>query len=240
MLRSVNELLGYTILSKNKKDIGTIKDFYFDGDNWTVRYLVADTGTWLPGRKVLISLFALKRPDWAEKVFPVELTGEELENAPGIDEDKPVSRQHQAELHRYFEWPVYWTVGFEPAPIPKQDTGEETEKGSDPDLRSSREVEGYHIGAKDGEVGHVDDYIVDDSTWVIRYLVVDTRNWLPGRKVLVSPDWIEKIDYDKREVDVDLLRDMIENSPEYDPYGVLEREYETKLFDHYGRPKYWV
>jgi hypothetical protein len=107
-------------------------------------------------------------------------------------------------------------------------------------LRSTREVIGYNIQASDGEIGHVEDFIVDDETWIIRYMVVNTRDWLPGKKVLVAPRWIEKVTWAESKVYVELTRESVKNSPEFDPSAPVNREYETKLYDYYGRPKYWA
>ena len=98
---------------------------------------------------------------------------------------------------------------------------------------------GYYIKTTDGEVGHVDDLIVDDETWGFRYMVVDTRNWLPGRKVLISVEWIESVSWLENEVQVDVASEAIKNSPEFDPSQPVNREYEMVLYDYYGRPKYW-
>lgn len=111
---------------------------------------------------------------------------------------------------------------------------------ADPHLRSTREVIGYHIQANDGGIGHVDDFIAGGEDWVIRYMIVDTRNWLPGRKVLVAPTWVKRVDWAKRDVYVDLSRETIENSPEFDPSAPVNREYELRLYDYYGRPRYWT
>jgi hypothetical protein len=116
---------------------------------------------------------------------------------------------------------------------------EKEERHSDPHLRSTREVIGYHIQARDGEIGHVDDLIVDDELWYLRYLVIDTRNWLPGRKVLVAPAWAEQVSWIERKVYIDLKRETIKNSPEFDPSMPVNREYEVQLYDYYGRPRYW-
>jgi hypothetical protein len=113
------------------------------------------------------------------------------------------------------------------------------EQEGDPHLQSANEVINYYIEAKDGDIGHVEDFIVEDQTWVIRYMVVDTRNWLPGKKVLVSPQWIKEVSWANARVYVDLLRDTIKNSPEYDPVVPLSREYEHRLYEHYDRQKYW-
>jgi hypothetical protein len=106
-------------------------------------------------------------------------------------------------------------------------------------LRSARDVEGHHIAASDGEIGNVEDYIIDDENWFIRYLVVDTGGWLSGRKVLLIPEWIESIHWEERRVYVNLSRAEVQSSPEYDPDATLTREYETSLFEGYKRPKYW-
>lgn len=107
-------------------------------------------------------------------------------------------------------------------------------------LRSCKEVLGYHIQASDGEIGHVEDFICDDETWVMRYAVVDTRNWLPGKKVLLATWWINQVNWDSKKVAVDLSKDTIKNSPEYDPSAPVNRQYEEIFFDYYGRPKYWL
>ena len=105
-------------------------------------------------------------------------------------------------------------------------------------MRSAAHVTGYHIEAKDGEIGHVEDFIIDDETWEIRYMVVDTRNWLAGKKVLIAPRWIDRVSWNDSKVYVSLSREAIKNVPEYHQ-DTLNREYEGKLYDHYNRPKYW-
>jgi hypothetical protein len=123
------------------------------------------------------------------------------------------------------------------APEPVQEVPEL--ESADPHLRSAEEVRGYHIQATDHEIGHVEDYIVDDVSWSIRYMVVDTRNWLPGKKVIISPSWIGFVDWCNRSVEVLLTREEVKESPEYDPLTPVNREYEVRLYDFYGRPKYW-
>jgi hypothetical protein len=156
----------------------------------------------------------------------------------------------EMDLHTYYGWTPYWrgglpTFGLGAAAAAEtiagelQQKDEEDEQESDPHLRSTREVIGYHIQARDGEIGHVEDLIVEDETWFIRYLVIDTRNWLPGRKVLVAPAWAEQISWIHRKVYLDLGRESIKNSPEFDPSIPVNREYEVQLYDFYGRPYYW-
>ncbi len=247
MLRSVNEIVNYS-LSATDGEIGRCKDFLFDDDFWTIRYMVADTGKWLPGRKVLISPISLGEPDWLNRHFRVDLNKEQIESAPALDEHAPVSRQYERRYFSYYYWPYYWTgaeiwgaAPFPPSvPVTHPETLEMTEEEPEKShLRSVKEVKGYHIQATDGEVGHVEDYIVDDETWAIRYLVVDTRNWLPGRKVLVSPQWIQEVEWLENKVHVNLSTQEVKESPEYDPSDPVNREYEIRLYDFYGRPAYW-
>ncbi len=250
MRRSLNKLIGYKIDSLDGK-IGSVHDFYFDEAGWVVRYLVVDTGSWLPGRMVLLSPLAVAdEPDWREHTFPVSLTKSQIENSPAANADKPVSRQYEDDLHRHYGWPVYWGAGS--APIPsmtpvgramekRANRPLEREEGdqSDPLLRSMQEVNGYHIQATDGEIGHVYDMIADTDDWTVRYLVVDTRNWMSGRKVLLAPEWLHGISWPDRLVKANLARDQIAHSPEFDPAVPVNRNYEVRLYDYYGRPVYW-
>lgn len=244
MLRSTQNLLGVAIHALDG-EIGRVYSFLFDDEKWTVRYLVVDTGRWLPGRKVLIDPTALGHPDWPGRIFPVNLTKDQIRHSPDIDTDRPVSRQREEELRKYYDWAPYWGVGYglelPPGQYVEADRGTvavENVRG-DTHLRSTREVSGYRIHATDGEIGHVEDFIVTDDGWIIRYLVVDTGYWLRGRSVLIAPDWVRDINWDKREVWVDVARSAIEESPPYNESDPVNREYETQMYDFYGRPKYW-
>jgi hypothetical protein len=249
MLRSAKELRGYTIRASDG-DIGRIHEFYFDDLAWIIRYLVVDTGNWLPGRKVLLWPGALGQPDWETQALPVTLTRAQVEHSPDISMEEPVSRQMETDLHTYYGWTPYWRSGLPAYGVGSaaaaemiarraEEEEDREEQRRDPHLRSTREVTGYHIQARDGEIGHLEDWIVDDESWFIRYLVIDTRNWLPGRKVLVAPAWAEWVNWAERKVHVDLNKETIENSPEFDPSMPVNREYEAHLYDYYGRPHYW-
>lgn len=252
MLRSMNEIQGYQIEAVDG-DLGNVDEFYFDDQTWTVRYMVVDTGPWIFGRKVLISPIALLEPVWSSRKMPVMLTRKQVEESPDIKIDEPVSLQDEIVLRKYYEWPNYWiqptgmptpatVASYYPPEAPEMEERAVVVhgQGGDPHLRRTREVTGYHIQAKDGRIGHVSDFIVEDEAWVIRYVVVDTRNWLPGREVLTSPAWIESIDEKRSLVEIDLKKETIENSPEYDPESPVNRDYEKVLYDYYGRPRYWV
>ena len=251
MLRSAKHLEGFT-LAATDGDVGSVQDFYFDDERWTVRYLVVGTG--LTGQLVLISPIALGEvgPDetplggGSSRRMAVRLTRQQVRDAPGIDVGKPVSRQQEIAYLSHHGWPFYWvgpglwgSVDDPGTLFDRSADGAAEQKTSDPHLRSMREVIGYHIQATDSEIGHVEDFVVDDETWRIRYMVVDTRNWWPGRKVLVSPDWIDRLSWEERKVHVDLSRERIREGPEWDPRDPVNRQYEQRLYDYYGRPAYW-
>lgn len=247
MLRELNGLTGYRLHAADG-EIGEVEEFYFDDQTWGLRYMVVRTGSWLAGRRVLISTAALGRPGWDSKKFPVGLTLEQVRNSPDIDTRKTVTRRHETELHEHYAWPFYWGEAFyggslSGSPLFMQNVREgrpENPAGeTEAHLQGTAAVTGYRLHAADGPIGHVRDYIVDDETWEIRYLVVDTGVWLPGRKVLVSPHWIEKVSWDNSEVYVDLTREAVRKSPEYDPAQPISEDYESELYDHYGRPKLW-
>jgi len=249
MRYSVKDLKGYSI-GATDGDIGKLDDFYFDDKFWTIRYLVAETGNWLLNRKVLISPFALKKADSPRERLNVTLTKKQVGESPSIDTDKPVSRQHEASYLDYYGYPYYWSGPdlWGPVIYPQllvttqrriEEARAEREEANDVHLRSANKVTGYHIEATDGDIGHVEDFILDDETWEIRYMVVDTQNWWQGKKVLVAPQWISRVSWDDSTVYVDLSKETIKNGPEYHPED-LNREYEETLYDYYKRPKYWV
>ncbi len=253
MLHNTKKIQGRSLKARDGI-IGEVKDVYFDDYDWTVRYLVVETGASLNQRRVLISPDVLHALDWSQQVFPVDLTMAQVRKSPDIDTNKPVSRQHEAALREYYNWPGYWAVpgggvGLVPPMIPPTPAANPSEPGftdgdtaprrrGDPYLRSVHDTLGYHIEATDGDIGHVEDFLIDDMVWRIRYLVIDTRNWLPGRKVLVAPDWIGRVSWGTRRVYVSLMRDAIKAGPAYDPASSWDPDYATRLHDYYGRPRY--
>jgi hypothetical protein len=239
-------LKGYKLNSLDG-EIGKVDEFYFDDRHWAVRYLVADTGTWLTGRQVLISPYALTGVEEKERCIAVNLTKKQIEDSPSLDSDKPVSRQFEADYHDYFGWPLYWTGPYMWGAYPQIMRFPEHPKAlpagrkkGDAHLRSTREVTGYHLRAADGEIGHVDDFIIDDGRWAIRYLVIDTRILWTGKKVLISPRWIESISWGEEKVFVNVDRETVKGSPEYNDEALLTREYESRLHGHYNRQGYWI
>jgi stress response protein YsnF len=205
-------------------------------------------------RKVLISPNSLGEVDRDSQAIEVHLTKEQVKDSPPIETHRPVSRQYEAELSRYYGYPYYWPgpylwgpVPYPATPPPVRSESEEREasaigerqKAQDRHLRSAKEVSGYYIETLDGEIGHVEDFVVEDRTWAIRYIVVDTRNWWPGKKVIVSPEWIRSVSWSDRKVYVDLEREKIKEAPEYSLTTPITRDYETRVHRHYGRRGYW-
>ncbi len=253
MLQSAKNFQGLT-LHASDGEIGTVQQLYFDDNAWVVRYLVVDTGSWLSGRQVLISPHAVAAVSKNDRRIDVRLTKLQVENSPGIDTHKPISRQQEEDYFNYYGYPSYWSGpylwGAEAYPslatdIPRASTAEreieavrERQSSADRSLRSSNEVTGYYVEASDGAIGHVEDFIVDDRNWAIRYAVVDTRNWLPGKKVVISPAWLQSISWNDSKIYVGVSREAIRNAPEYDE-SELNRKYESQLYDHYGRQGYW-
>jgi len=238
-LYKLGELTGYSLQARDG-EIGTLEQVYFDDHYWSVRYFIVHTGSWLLGTEVLIAPPAVTRVDDDHKRLEVELTLEQISNCPPVGTQLPVSRHYQQEYYRYYGWEPYWgdSAMFAPATyIPSTAHGipGEPDEPEHPHLRSSKEVKGYHIHALDGDIGHVEDFMLEDPGWAVRYLEIDTRNWLPGKKVLVAPAWIRQVDWARREVTVDLTREAIQTAPPYDASTVMSREYQSALYAHYGK-----
>jgi uncharacterized protein YrrD len=255
MLQSIKKLDDYRIVATTGEgEAGKVEEVYFDDEQCVVRYLVVDTGGWLGGRSVLVSPYAARSIDWSHRAIFVNLTRDQVEGTPGIDTHKVVSRQQEAEYHRFYGYPPYWQSGklwawgAMPVISPTDSQIREEEEafrrmsarraGADAHLRSSKVVLGYRIEASDDSIGHVSDFLFDEKTWAVRYLIVDTRNWLHGKHVLVSPLWIRDVRWSDRTLSVTLTRRQIEQSPEYDSEHAPSLEYEIALHGHYSRPHY--
>jgi len=248
MLNKAKTLTGYKLDSRDG-EIGVAKDFYFDDQHWAIRYLVADTGTWLMDRQVLISPYALLDVSHEEHHITVDLTKQQIEDSPSWESDKPFSRQFEDGYYGYYGWPTYYSGPYLWGVYPyivrdrkdliKNTHGENT-KTYDHHLRSTHEVSGYYLHVADGEIGHIDDFLIDDQTWAIRYLIIDTQNWWPGKKVLIAPRWIERVSWSEAKVFLNLSREAVKQSPEYTEESLLTRDYETALHRHYNRQEYWV
>ena len=264
MLLKASTIIGCSIRATDG-EIGSVTDLLFDDERWAIRWVVVDVGSWLSDRRVLLPSSQLGEARSGVTAISVDLTRDQVEGSPDIDNDRPVSRQMERSLYEYYGWAPYWPVGgaYVPplgyagaglayplagtdgrpgAPLNGTPPGNITrpeQPPGDPHLRSVTEVTGYYIEGSDDDVGHVEDFLVEASNWTVRYLVVDTRNWWPGKQVLIAPPWIGSIAWSDRKVRVNRTRQEIKSAPEYDPEKSADREYEAGLHTHYGATPYW-
>jgi hypothetical protein len=259
MLRHQSQFKDFAIHASDGA-IGTVTDLLFNDATWLVRWLVVDTGGWLSGRKVLLPPSALANVNHIGRQFSVRLTKQQVKDCPDIETDRPVSRQSEASIYDYYGWSPYWGAGSylgivgygggmvgasvlsRPSPELMQrerELDDAQREKDDPALRSIEEVTGYHVHASDGEIGHVADFLVEDDDWSIHYLVVDTKNWWPGQKVLISPLSVRTIEWDDRLVNLGADRQKIKDSPAYDPLMTIDPIYEKSYRNHYGDLKLW-
>ena len=250
MKRSINSLSGYTIKGTDG-EIGKVEEFYFDDHTSTIRYMVVKTGGWFSGKRVLISPEAFQKAERESETFSVNLSQEKITNSPDIDTDKPVSRQHEDLMRGYYSWPGYYGYGIyghlglgmwgyplievrEPEKEIKKIKAKE-HTVDNPYLRSTKEVTGYEIHATDGDIGEVEDFIIDDLTWKIHFLVVETGNWFSGKKVLISPQWIKEVKWQDQNVTINHSKEELKNSPEYDSSQPINDTYDDALLDYYKK-----
>jgi len=248
MLRKASELERFELLASDGR-IGHVTDLFFDDRRWTIRYLVVNTGTWLEHRDVLVSPASVGACDWSRRVLPVALTRSQVEHSPQVDAEEPVTKEQEQRLANYYSWPLYWTAaGFTDgiiAPLPPflpvgalqpQHRATASTLDEQHHVRSVADVRGHRIEANDGEIGRVDDFLVDLATWTIAYLIVDAGHWWAGRRVIVSPEWIFEVGWDEAKVFMDLPCESVRRSPEYNPSRPLAQAYADRLHEHYGLP----
>jgi hypothetical protein len=250
MLKNASAIDGYTVAASDGP-LGTVTDFFFDDASWMVRWLVVETGSWLADRKILLPASVLGHPNMDKKEFPVRLTKQQVKDSPDIDTNMPVSRQMESSVYDYYGWSPYWASGYymggyglmtgavvtEPRASPlRQDAARamEHQRDSNRHLRSIKAVTGYHIHASDGQIGHVEDFLLEEADWSIHYLIVDTKNWWPGKKVLISPRSVREVDWADKLVHLDVDRQMVKNSPVYGADTLVDRGYENDFHSYYG------
>jgi uncharacterized protein YrrD len=227
MLWDASGMKGYAIAGSDGH-LGAVNDFLFDDTNWQVRWMVVDTGHWFPGRKVLLPIESLGRPEPVHRRFPVKLTMRQVKQSPDVNLDLPVSRQAETNVYDYYSWEPYWSaIYFEAGAIVApyaaptvrsveagdSSAADTAERRGDPHLRSVAAVTGYHVHASDGEIGHIEDFLIDDIGWVVRHIKVKTRNWWPGNEVLIPSSSVRTIDLEDRLVGLKINRKQVQNSP---------------------------
>jgi hypothetical protein len=225
--------------------IGEFRDCLFEDTDWSVRWFVIDTGTWLPGRRVLFPPSAVGTGQAEDQVLTLAATRDQVRDSPPLDADAPVSRRYEERLVDYYGWPAYWlgmpypAAGPAPELTPPPSDLPEVEVPGDQHLRSTRDLTGCYVNARDGDIGHLDDFLLDPEGWAIRYVVVDTRNWWPGKRVVLLPRALGPIDRGGRSANVELTRDQVRSGPEYDPDRTIDRAWEESYHRHHGYPVYW-
>ncbi len=253
MLWDASAIRGYSVHGSDGWR-GTVFDALFSDDIWRVRWLVVNTGKWLSDRNVLIHPSALGQPDLAKRQFPVELTKSQIETSPDISADQPVSRQMESHLYDHYGWDGTWGdeyfgigplamgLGTQPYMLSSRSrrrvNPEVRANDGDPHLRSIEAITGYHVHATDGAIGHVKDLLVDDVSWGIRYILIDTRNWWPGEELLIAPCSVRDIEWTGKLVALDVTREQVKGSPRYDPSKTVDRVYDEQLHTYYGWPGY--
>ena len=246
MLQNMKELKKFDI-SAIDGPIGTVHDFLIDENQWTVRYLVVDTMKWLPGKKVLISPMSVVDFDLINGNIQLSLSKEKIKNSPPLESELP-TKEYEANYIHYYGLRPYWSGHsfwgdyMYPTELARDEQSEDLidTLENEYQLRSFTDIAGYSIEAIDGNIGHVENFVICDETWQVRYLVVDTKNWWVGKHVLVAPQWITYVSWLEKVVRVQLKQDTIKNGPEYDPNQSISRELEDEIFTKYDKPKFWL
>jgi uncharacterized protein YrrD len=246
MLRQGLAFKGFSIEATDGR-MGTVSDFLFDEKTWKLRWLVVDAGNWLKDRKLLLHPSAIEKADVPARALLVKLTRDQVEKSPNIANDEPVSQQMEYRLYGYYGVDPMWggsNYGGNPVTMPMatfdgadpSTDAQGLHHRGDPHLRSLAEVTGYNISATDGEIGHVESFLIDDESWDVRYLVADTRNWWFGRHVLLSPASVQEIVWEEHRMHLNLTCYKIKGSPPWDAANLLDRAYEQMLQAYYGWP----
>jgi len=248
MLRLGSSLKGYKIEATDGS-IGTVADLLFDDTTWKLRWMVVDTGGWLGGAKVLIHPSMIGVADSVDETLSVRLSKKQVENSPGRLQDRPVSQQSESDLYDYYGWDPSWSGSyFGPGAIMtshlngaanrRMETALLVTDDGDPHLRSINAVTGYHVHATDGAIGHVEDMLIDDQSWLINYLIIDTSNWWIGQHVLISPFAVKEINCSDSIVSLDIPGDRIRSSPPWTPVEPVDAPYQVQLHGYYNWPGY--
>ncbi len=241
---SVKRILDLPVAATDGR-IGSIHDLYFEDQNWSLRYFVVDTGGWLKERRVLISPRVVGKPNWESPEIPAALTMAQVEKSPPYESDQPISQQYETELASYYVWPapMFYAPGateIPPAialPVDRPVHAAVMERTPGPHLRSVRDTLGYTIHALDGDIGHAEDFIVSDGQWRIESIVIDTRNWFPGRKVAISACASKKIRWADQAIYIDTTKKDIETAPRFDANEPVNARMEIHWYDYEGKEK---
>lgn len=224
MLQNLKELYGIK-LTASDGEIGQVKDFYFDDKTWVIRYVVADTGTWLTGRLVLLSPHAFGRLDRDGHTLHVKLHKQQIQDSPSIETHQPVSRQYEVQYYNYYGWPAYWNgsavwgLGDYPVVLPpsmEQMEAHLHRHHDDRHLQSARAINGYAIQGVDGPTGHLTGLKMDDRSWAIRELIVEAGHWYSGKEILIAPSKVARLSYEESTIHVQLTKADIQGTADHE------------------------
>ncbi len=230
MLRPARDWIGLPVLATDG-EMGVVKDIYFDRVSWELRYCLVEIGGWIERRRVLLVPESLTL-DIVQSCLQTTLTRAQVANSPAASSDMPVVRQYEKRLHGYYGWTPYWNrqrtarhslfaqvvppSAFEQARLAIDERIEEKlRENADPHLHSLQEVKGYSIRATDGELGSLEDLILDAETHTITHLVIDTIKWWPSKSVVLPINGILTISWEDRCIDVKNSREEVKNSAEF-------------------------
>ena len=263
MLFAVSGLIGCEVHA-NDGAVGAVKDFLFDDQTWKLRWVAVNAGDWLAGRRVVflhpsaIAPLVLppkpKLPMMSQGetlTLAVDLTRGQIEAGPHAHQDNPVTRDMEGLLYDYYGWDPYWGAShFGGAVLANVESkivegaARRTVEAQTPPLDGAdhlhavTEFKGYAVHAADGDIGHVENLLADDSNWDIRYLVIATRNWWPGKIVQLSPYAVKDIDWFAEQVNMNVTRDQVRSAPAWDPLAMMNEASEEELHRHFGWPGY--
>lgn len=250
MILSIKDLFDYKLMTADG-EAGEIKDALYDERDWVLRYVVVETGGWLSGRELLIPPSVLGAPDSARREFPVSMTRDQLSNSPPREAGEDITRRHEEDLYRYYGWEPYWVPEGAMGPLPgtvmvespeeaaETQTAVLEERHAEPRLRSIKDTLGFKVHGVDEDLGKVDNFLMDDETWDVRYVVLNTGGLFKSRRVPISVRWINNLDWENHALHLDLGKKDVHDSPDWDESLPLPRQYEVDLHSHYGRPGYW-
>lgn len=248
MLQSIKKMIGYKVRTRNREEIGIISDLFFDDDLWIARYIIVTTNDRFVFKNILIIPMNISSVNTHE--ITVALTLDEIKHSPEVDLDKTVTRQYEKELHDHYSLPYYWDhqrfYNTEPIPLtvspesPRlqiealKEQDKKTGNGTyDPYLRALKEVMGYDVVATDKKEGYIYDFLVDTHLWIVRYIVVDTHKLIPGKKVVISPKWITKVNWTGKEFFIDHTSHEIKNAPIFNIHRIVDRKCEKHIYHYY-------
>jgi hypothetical protein len=232
MLNALSALRGCAIESHDGP-LGSVKDFLFDDRSWKLRWLLVETGNWLAERNVLLHPSVVAQIDHVPREISVNLTRAQVEYSPAIERNRPVSQQTERRLYTYYNWEPTWSGGsyFDTGALPLPVEESQDNAIGDPHLRSTQAITDYGLHATDGHIGYIEDFLLDDTDWGLRYLVVDTRTWWPGKHVLLSPYAITEVDWPSHQISVDVTRNQVRCGPKWN-FTTANQAAETKLYFH--------